>query len=432
MLTNRTHRAAAWPFRAAILVALASGCGTDSSAPASDTSSNRTACSARDASLTLPSGFCATIFADGIGAARHVVVAPNGDVFVTIQGGGPVVALRDADRDGRADSVVRIGSGSGGTGIGLYGGFLYVDQGSQIVRYPLPSGSLRPSGASQSVVTGLPTGGHDARNFAIDQAGNLFVNVGSSTNSCQESDRTAGSPGIDPCPELTTRAGIWRFSATATGQAFAASARYATGLRNSEGLAFAADGSLWAATHGRDQLYDNWPKLFDAAYSADNPGEELVQVNQNDDFGWPYCYYALASQKLVLAPEFGGDGTQITRCDQRKNAVVAMPGHWAPMSLLFYTGSSFPAHYAGGAFIAFHGSWNRAPEPQAGYRVVFIPAANGRPSTQYETFADGFAGGTLDPDGAAHRPVGLAQGPSGEIYITDDKAGRVWKVVYAP
>lgn len=414
--------------------AIVLGCGSDSSSPRADSSAATTggSCTSRDASLTVPAGFCATIFADKIGAARHVVVAANGDVFVTIQGGGPVMALRDADNDGRADSVVRIGSGSGGTGIGLYNGFVYVDQGSQIVRYPLAAGALRPSGASQTVISGLPTGGHDARNFAIDAQGNLFVNVGSSTNACQLSDRSAGSPGIDPCTELNTRAGIWRFSATATGQSFAASARFATGLRNSEGLAIAQDGSLWAATHGRDQLFDNWPKLFNAAYSADNPGEELVQVNQGDDFGWPYCYHALAEQKLVLAPEFGGDGTKTTRCDQKKNAVVSMPGHWAPMSLLLYTGTMFPSRYRGGAFIAFHGSWNRAPQPQAGYRVVFIPAANGRPSTQYETFVDGFAAGNLDPTGAAHRPVGLAQGPRGEIYVTDDKAGRVWKITYAP
>src|SRR5262249_4756464 len=273
----------------AFATAVVASCGRDSAAPAIDTSTHKGICASRDASLTLPAGFCAVVFADHIGAARHVVVGPNGDVFVTIQGGGPVMALRDVDHDGRADSVVRIGSGSGGTGIGLYNGFLYVDQGSQIVRYPLPSGALRPSGASQAVVTGLPTAGHDARNFAIDGQGNLFVNIGSSTNSCQQSDRSPGSLGIDPCPELMTRAGIWRFSATATAQAFSASTRYATGLRNSEGLTFAPDGSLWAAMHGRDQLYDNWPKLFDAVYSADNPGEELMQVNQGDDFGWPYC-----------------------------------------------------------------------------------------------------------------------------------------------
>ena len=423
-------------FRRALAVAIATmvaACGSDSAAPPGDTPGATSGkCGPNDASIVLPAGFCASIFADHIGAARHVVVAANGDVFVTLQGGGPVVALRDVNHDGRADSVVTVGSGSGGTGIGLYAGFLYVDQGSQIIRYPLPTGALRPSGGGQAVVTALPTGGdHGARNFAIDAQGSLFVNIGSSTNSCQQLNRSTGSPGIDPCTELNTRAGIWRFNANTTGQVFSSAQRFATGLRNSEGLAFGADGSLWAVTHGRDQLFDNWPKLFNASYSAENPGEELVQVNQGDDFGWPYCYYTMTNgKKLLLAPEYGGDGTMTTRCDQKKSAVIAMPGHWAPMSLLLYTGSAFPSHYRDGAFIAFHGSWNRAPQPQAGFRVVFVPAANGQPSTQYETFADGFAGGNFD--NPAHRPVGIAQGPSGEIYITDDKGGRVWKVVYAP
>jgi glucose/arabinose dehydrogenase len=388
-------------------------------------------CGFRDASLTLPAGFCASVFADDIGPARHVVVAPNGDVFVTLQGGNAAfVSLRDANLDGRADSVVRIGSGGGGTGIALFGGFIFVDQGSQIVRYALSPGALRPSGSSQSVVAGLPTGGHAARNFAIDAQGNLFVNVGSATNSCQQNDRVARSPGIDPCTELSTRAGVWRFSATVVGQGFAVGARYATGLRNSEGLTLAPDGSLWAAVHGRDQLADNWPALFDAVYSAENPGEEIVQINSGDDFGWPYCYHSLSEQKLVLAPEYGGDGTKTQRCDQKKNAVAAMPGHWAPMSMLFYTGTAFPEKYRNGVFVAFHGSWNRAPQPQAGFRVVFVPLANGQQNGPYETFADGFAG--ADPDRAPHRPVGLAQGPNGEIYITDDKGGRVWRVTYAP
>jgi glucose/arabinose dehydrogenase len=404
-------------------------CSRDSAAPRVDTVAQG-ACAAEDASLTLPAGFCASIFADAIGPARHVVVAPNGDVFVTLQGGSAtVVALRDANHDGRADSTEKIGSGGGGTGIGLFGGYLYVDQGRQIVRYPLATGALRPSGASQVVVSGIPTGGHGARNFVIDAQGNLFINIGSNTNACQQSDRSAGSPGIDPCPELATRAGIWKFNANTLNQTFGAGNRYATGLRNSEGLAFAPDGSFWAAVHGRDQLYDNWPKVFDAKYSADNPGEELVRVQQGDDFGWPYCYYAVASQKLVLAPEYGGNGTVTERCDQKKNAVAALPGHWAPMSLLIYSGSVFPAKYRNGAFIAFHGSWNRSPEPQAGFRVVFVPLAGGQPSGAYETFANGFAGGNLDPGGAAHRPVGLAQGPNGEIYLTDDKGGRVWRIV---
>jgi glucose/arabinose dehydrogenase len=390
-------------------------------------------CANRDPALTLPDGFCAQIFADNVGAPRHVVVAPTGEVFVALAGGSATFAgLRDNNGDGRADTVERAGAGGGGTGIGLHDGFLYVEQNGQIARYGMPPRALRPFGNAQSVLTGLPTGGHGARNFVIDPQGRLYVNVGSATNACQQNDRVLRSPGVDPCPELNTRGGIWRFNANALGQSFSVAGRFATGLRNSEGLAFSADGSLWAAVHGRDQLADNWPALFTADYSAENPGEALVRVEEGDDFGWPYCYHSMAEQKLVLAPEYGGDGTKTQRCDQKTPAVAAMPGHWAPMSILFYTGSAFPAKYRDGVFIAFHGSWNRAPRPQAGFRVVFVPLANGRQSGEFETFADGFAGGNLDPDRAAHRPMGLAQGPSGEIYITDDKGGRIWRVTYSP
>jgi glucose/arabinose dehydrogenase len=156
-------------------------------------------------------------------------------------------------------------------------------------------------------------------------------------------------------------------------------------------------------------------------------------VNQGDDFGWPYCYYAVAEKKLVTAPEYGGDGKKDDRCQGKKAPVAVYPGHWAPMSLLFYTGTQFPEKYRGGAFIAFHGSWNRAPEPQAGYRVVFQPLNAGQASAQYETFADNFAdvpAANLQPGTAKHRPVGLAQGPDGALYITDDVGGRVYRVTY--
>lgn len=403
-------------------------CGRESSSPWGEVSSGP--CAKRDASLTLPTGFCASIYADKIGAPRHLAVTPSGDVFVSLQGSG-FAALRDTDGDGISDVIERSGI-AGGTGIALHNGYVYVEQSGQIVRHPIAAGALRPSGPSQSVVSGLPTGGHGARNFVINAQGELFVNVGSATNACQQNDRVLRSPGIDPCTELATRAGVWRFNASTVGQSFTVAGRFAMGLRNSEGLAFASDGSLWAAVHGRDQLYDNWPSLFDAEYSAENPGEVIVRITAGDDFGWPYCYHSVSDRKLVLAPEYGGDGTNTQRCDAKKAAVAALPGHWAPMSLLFYTGSMFPARYRDGVFVAFHGSWNRAPRPQAGYRVVFVPLSGGEQSGPYETFADGFAGGSLDPDRAAHRPMGLAQGPNGEIYLTDDKGGRIWRITYAP
>lgn len=408
-------------------------------------------CAGGAAGLTLPSGFCATVFAESLGKARHLVVAPNGDVYVTIEGEKPspasgqartdsspgtasYVALRDTSRDGRADLVRRLGQ-RGNTGIALVNRYLYLDEGPRIVRYSRADSELVPSGAPEVIVSGIPfTPGHRARNIAVSRSGALFLNVGSATNSCQQKDRAIESRGVDPCTELATRAGIWRFDARSRDQSFGPGARFATGIRNAMGLALAPDGKLYATQHGRDQLHDSWPALFPStAYQAENPAEELVQVNAGDDFGWPYCYYAVEPKKLVDAPEYGGDGTRSTRCDAKKAPLVAFPAHWAPMSLLFYTGRAFPARYAGGAFLAFHGSWNRAPEPQAGYRVVFQPMTNGVPSGGYETFADGFAGvpvAQLQPGTALHRPMGLAEGPDGALYVSDDRGGRIYRITY--
>jgi glucose/arabinose dehydrogenase len=393
--------------------------------------------------LKLPAGFCATIFADSIGSARELVVAPNGDVFVQLAAprpgthgergsgsSGGVVALRDTKHSGRADTSARFGE-AGGTGIGLHGGYLYADSRTRIVRYPIAAGALTPSGPPETIITGLPTGGHEARNFIFDANGAMYVNVGSLTNSCQVKDRAAGSPGHDPCTELETRAGIWKFDASKRDQRQSNAQHFAVGIRNAMGIAInPVNGKLYAMQHGRDQLFQNWPKHYNAEQGATNPAEELVEVEAGDKFGWPYCYYSVDAKRLVLAPEYGGDGQKVGRCSGFKNPIMTFPGHWAPMSALFYTGRQFPARYRGGLFIAFHGSWNRAPLPQAGYNVVFVPMKDGAPSGSYEVFADDFAGGDKSPSGALHRPVGLAQGPDGALYISDDKGGRIWRVTY--
>jgi len=156
-----------------------------------------------------------------------------------------------------------------------------------------------------------------------------------------------------------------------------------------------------------------------------------VILKQGGDYGWPYCYYDPEQKKLVLAPEYGGDGgKKVGRCDKLDPPVAAFPAHWAPNDLKIYKAAQFPKAYQGGAFIAFHGSWNRAPSPQGGYNVVFQPLADGKTSGDYIVFADGFAGPKKEPGGAVHRPSGLAFGPDGALYITDDKAGRIWRVTY--
>ena len=404
------------------------------------------ACAGDNAGLTLPPGFCATVFADSLGPIRHIAVAANGDVFVNgrarraRQGAGaeagaapaPIIALRDANKDGRAETIERFGEG-GGTGIALHDGFLYADAGARILRYPLAAGQLKPGGPPQVVVSGLPTGGHDARNFAIGRDGALYVNIGSLGNVCLEEAKAGRQgPGPDPCRELESRAGVWKFSAGGTDQTPTLQTRFATGIRNAVGLAIGPDGRLYATQHGRDALHENWGAMYTKEQGAELPAEVLLQVNQGDDFGWPYCYYDHFQKALVLAPEYGGDGKTTGRCAQKKGPVAAFPGHWAPNGLAFYTGRAFPERWRGGAFIAFHGSWNRGTD-QKGFRVSFVPMSGGRVSGDTLTFADGFAGttGPIQNSGqAAHRPTGLAVGPDGALYISDDRAGRLYRVTY--
>jgi glucose/arabinose dehydrogenase/mono/diheme cytochrome c family protein len=406
------------------------------------------ACADDNGGITLPPGFCATVFADHIGHARHLVVAPNGVVYVntwsgryyhydTPPAGGFLVALQDTIGDGRADVVRRFGEtreegSAGGTGIALYHGGQFAEVNDRIVRYALPAGALVPTGAPEVIVSGLPlTGDHPMHPFAIDAQGGLYVDLGSATNACQVQNRMPNSPGIQPCTELETRAGIWRYDANRTGQRFSPAERFATGLRNGEGLAFDAAGRIFATQHGRDQLRENWPHLYTPEQGANLPAEELVQLERGADYGWPECYFDDTQQKLVLAPEYGGDGGKaVGLCAQKRAPVATFPAHWAPNDLVLYDGQQFPAAYRGGAFIAFHGSWNRAPFPQGGYNVVFQPLADGKPTGPYVVFADGFAGAVKEPGQAAHRPSGLAVGPDGALYISDDQGGRIWRVTY--
>lgn len=396
-------------------------------------------CAPENAGLKLPAGFCVTLFADSLTGPRHLDVAPNGDVFVGLRGRagsqqsadrvpGGVMVLRDADKDGIAERRAKVGDFSA-TSVKLVGGRLYTETGTAILRYAWNPGQMKLTGPD-TIVSGLPGDrNHTAKTFAI-HGNNMYVNHGSPSNACQEKDRLAGSKGIDPCPELATRAGIWRYDLNKTGQSITDGQRFATGTRNAVAIAIQpGTNQLYVVQHGRDMLSDNWPALFTAAKSAETPAEELFQVNQGDDFGWPYCYFDPELKQKMLAPEYGGDGKTQGRCEGKKGNVGYFPGHWAPNSLLFYTGNALPAKYRNGAFIVFHGSWNRAPLPQQGFKVVFQPMANGRASGPYEVFVDGFyAEG--QPTTLGGRPMGLAQGPNGELYLSDDSRGRIWKLNY--
>ncbi|MEO6067900.1 MAG: PQQ-dependent sugar dehydrogenase [Gemmatimonadales bacterium] len=373
-----------------------------------------------DATIVVPAGFCAVLFAEGLASPRHIVVAPNGDLFAASARGG-VIALRDADGDGVAETRKTWGADRG-TGIALAEGYLWFATSETIYRWRWAPGQLEPAAPAEVVIEGLPTAGHSAKPILVKD-GSVYVDIGSATNSCQEVDRTARSAGRMPCTELETRAGIWRFSSTRLGQRQADGVRFATGLRNP--MAFASEprtGVLWMATHGRDQLGANWG--WSDSVNAELPAEEFGPIPQGADYGWPYCFYDQMQGKKVLNPEYGGDGTTVGDCATKAVPAIGFPGHWAPIGLAFYTADAFPSSYRGGAFLAFHGSWNREPLPQAGYRVVFVPFRDGRPSGPYLTFMQGAGSVAL-------RPIGLAIGPDGSLFVSSDGAGKVWKVAFS-
>ena len=419
---------------AAVLVAGCGDLGADGASADAGASTAEIVCAPDNGGLTLPEGFCATLVVDSLGPARHIAVAPNGDVYVkTRSEAGGVVALRDTTGDFQADVVEHFSEMtpmSPGivweTGLAVHDGYLWASNKEAVYRWPMPEGgALVPDSDPEIVVSGFPEQqSHASKSIAFDGDGHLYVNVGAPSNACQQEPRTPGSPGLDPCPQLERQAGIWRFRADSLGQTQQDGVRYATGLRNVVGLDWnAADGALYVMQHGRDQLDVLWPDLYTPEQNAELPAEEMLRLSEGADAGWPYCHYDGQRNEKVLAPEYGGDGREVGRCADALDPVVAFPAHWAPNALFFYTGRQFPARYRGGAFVAFHGSWNRGPLPQQGYRVAFVPFDGGAPAGEYETFADGFAGAEPigGPGDAELRPMGLALGPDGALYLSDSR-----------
>jgi glucose/arabinose dehydrogenase len=392
---------------------------------------------ASQSGITLPAGFIATIFADNAGPGRHITVGENGNVYMALSqltNNGGIAAMKDNNGDGKADVTQYFGKETS-TGIELKNGYLYFSNSMQVSRVAVNGDELLPAAAPEVIATGFEKQNqHQDKTFALDDAGNLYVNVGAPSNACQFKDRTPGSKGQDPCPQLDRHAGIWKFKADKPNQDQVKDGhRYATGIRNSVAITWnPANNKLYVVQHGRDQLYQFYPELFTEQQGAELPAEEFLLVEDGDNFGWPYCYYDQFQKMKLLAPEYGGDTKKKGRCEDAKDPIMAFPGHLAPNDILFYTGTMFPEKYRNGAFIAFHGSWNRAPLEQKGYLVAFVPFKNGMPSGEWETFADGFAG--IKPiqnmNDIKYRPTGLAQGPDGSIYVSDSEKGRIWKITY--
>ncbi len=402
---------------------------------------SKIACDPDNGGLTLPQGFCALVVANDVGIARHMAVAPNGDLYVATQSrggrgtpetGGGVVALRDTNGDGKFDQREQIGTGST-TGVGLRNGYLYLAHPRTIERFKMTAGQLKPSGEAEVIVKDLPPEAqHQDKGLTFDGRGSLYINVGAPSNACQSPDRRPEVKGVDPCPILEKHGGIWKFDENKMGQTQDnGGVKFATGFRQFPALTW-HDGAVYVVMNSRDQLDVFWPGKFNAEENADRPAEPMYRAVQGSDFGWPYCFFDYGLKKNILNPEYGGDGKEVGRCAQVTPPVASFPAHLAPVDVMFYTGSQFPAKYRNGAFIAFHGSWNRAPLPQRPSNVTFQPFANGKPSGDFEVFASGFAGKEplMNPNDAAARADGVAQGPDGSLFISESQKGKIWRVMY--
>lgn len=391
---------------------------------------------ADNAGLKLPSGFSALIVANNLGPVRHIALTKEGGLYAKLQrvkNGNGILFLQDKNKDGKLEQQSQFGS-YGGTGMRIHNGYLYASSNTDVYRYPLSSKDevMDPSNPEKIITGLLDHREHNSKSVTFDNEGNIYVNVGAYSNSCQEKDRVPGSMGMKGCPILDSAGGIWQFKVDKENQHYGDGIHYATGLRNVVGLDWnQKDNALFVMQHGRDQLHDLFPQFYDTKTSAVLPAECMYEIHKGDNAGWPYIYYDQIQKKQILMPEYGGNGKKAA--DKKYlNPVMAFPGHIGPNDLLFYTGNQFPEKYKNGAFIAFHGSWNRAPEPQAGYFVVFVPFENGKPTGKWEIFADGFAG-TKDiksPRDAQHQPCGLAQGPDGSLYVSDDVKGTIYRIMY--
>lgn len=393
--------------------------------------------------LFLPDGFEALVVADSIGPTRHLAVNENGDVYAKLSiatGTEGNMALRDTTNDGRADIFERFGDypndGAFATEMRIHNGYLYYSSELAVYRQKLSPNKLIPEGKPEiMVVDPYPIRWHNAKSLAFDNDGGMYVTFSAPTNACEDAVATQKDPnaivrGENPCTQLNILGGIWKFDLNKPGQSQLDGQRFATGLRSVVAISWnEEDNSLYALNHGRDYLHNHAPQYFSPWQDAVLPAEEFVKIGEGDDYGWPYTYYDHFKNKRMLAPEYGGDGQQEAPPGYA-DPIMGLPAHWAPNDLLFYKGTLFPERYKKGAFIAFHGSTNRTHFPQAGYIVAFVPFEHGKPTGQWEVFADGFAGVDLitTKDDAQYRPMGLAEGPDGSLYVSDSKKGKIWRI----
>lgn len=340
------------------------------------------------ATVQLPPGFRANIFAEGLNGPRFLALGPEGDVYAADRGNGRIVILPDADNDGEADEVrVFAEDLTAPHSLVYHDDAWYVGVPNGIVRLQDSDGD-GVADMREDVVDDYPTGGHNTRTVEFLPDGRMVVSVGSSCNVCEEEDER--------------RAAIVIYDGGDGG----GERVFARGLRNAVGLAIHPQtGELWASNNGRDLMGD------------DRPPENIYLVRDGSDYGWPACHSG-----NIVDPEFGESGA----CEGVGQPVVEMQAHSAPLGITFYDGAMFPEEYQGDLFIAFHGSWNRSVP--TGYKVVRLPFEDGQAADAVVDFATGWL--DLENNTASGRPVDVLVGASGELYVSDDKGGFIYRIVY--
>jgi glucose/arabinose dehydrogenase/mono/diheme cytochrome c family protein len=400
-----------------------------------------------DGAINLPPGFHALVVADNLVVNKKVgntgerlrglAVAPNGDIYAKGKN-GQIWALRDTDGDGRADLIKEFGPGDGGTHIMFHDGWLYHSSRTAVYRYKYTPGELVPSSPMQTIVSGLPAEkDHDAKSFGFDESGRMIVEIGSPYNVFSDGDRRLGAKGktdAEVAKFQETYGGFWRFDANKLDQHQSDGVRFSTGHRHSLALQWhPTSKNFFMVQMGRDNLNIVDPVHYDELDNAERVSEVMHLLKEGSNLGWPYSYWDPIKKAHMRAPEYGGDNFKRVEPDPYDRPVVAFPAHWAPLQMALYTGQQFPEKYRLGMFVAFHGSWNRAPRSQAGYNVCFVPFdENGLPKGTYEQFAWGFPGveDFVNTRDAKYRPCGVAVGPDGSLYIGDTDRGRIWRVIY--
>ncbi len=340
------------------------------------------------ADLEVPDGFVATVFAEGLERPRFLTWGPDGRLYVAESGANRILALADTNGDAAADLREEFAGGlSSPHSVSWHRGALYVGVPTGVVELKDEDADGKAD-ARRTVVDGYPTEGHSTRTVLFLPDGRMVVSVGSSCNVCREEDERRATIVVYDGP-------------SGRGERI-----FARGLRNAVGLALHPEtGALWATNNGRDWLGD------------DLPPETVYVVEEGGDYGWPRCHAG-----RLVDPDYGSEGA----CRGVAAPAIEMQAHSAPLGLVFYTGEGFPAGYRGDLFVAFHGSWNRSAP--TGYKVV---RAHVRDDGSFEPPVD-FVTGFLGPDGGTlrGRPVGLAVGPDGALYVSDDRGGYVYRVAW--